>query len=134
MILAYAVLLLLSIGMPFYLKPEIRARITHLTSNKVAALTKVGRNTSNVTEVYHWRTKSYFDPVRQTIAGKIVEGLCKAFPNNVLRSIQPVLKSGLKPHFDSVSACLHDDLLIFSDAPQKIGDQQVFDALSDLPA
>lgn len=88
---------------------------------------------------YPWDTRSQFSPVRQAIDGKTTEDLCAAFPKDLLRDIQPVLKTGhgvlhtrVEPQLQSVSACL-DNLLIFSDVDEELGGHQVIDIIADLP-
>jgi hypothetical protein len=90
---------------------------------------------------YDWTTRSQFKPVSQTVAGKSIQELCSAFPRDLLREIQPILKTGngvlgtrVKTHLESVSACLGSNLLIFSDLDAEINDYHVIDALSDLRA
>lgn len=88
---------------------------------------------------YDWHTRSQFSPVNQSVAGKDTQELCKAFPKDLLRDIQLVLKTGhgvletrVETHLQSVSACLDSTLLIFSDLDAEIDDYQVIDVLSDL--
>ncbi|KAF2770276.1 hypothetical protein EJ03DRAFT_270778 [Teratosphaeria nubilosa] len=90
-------------------------------------------------EFYKWDTRSQFRPVKQPVDGKSVQDLCNAFPTHLLRDIQPVLKTGhavlearLRPHLETVSACLGDSLLISSDLDERINGHQVSDVLSDL--
>lgn len=90
-------------------------------------------------EFYSWHTRSQFRPVNQAVAGKSAQDLCDAFPKDLLRDVQPILKSGhgvlekrVKTQLESVSACLDDHLLIFSDVDEKIGGYQVIDVLADL--
>lgn len=88
---------------------------------------------------YDWHTRSQFRPVSQKVAGKSIQNFCDAFPKDLLRDIQPVLKTGhgvldtrVETHLESVSACLDNSLLIFSDLDAEIGDYQVIDVLADL--
>jgi hypothetical protein len=90
-------------------------------------------------EFYDWHTRSQFRPVSQNVTDKSVQDLCGAFPTDLLSGIQPVLKSGhgvletrVNTHLNSVSACLDDHLLIFSDLDEEIGGYQVVDVLADL--
>lgn len=90
-------------------------------------------------EFYDWHTRSQFRPVNQNVTHKSVQDLCDAFPTDLLSGIQPVLKTGhgvlqnrARTHLDSVSACLDDHLLIFSDVDEEIGGYQVIDVLADL--
>lgn len=90
-------------------------------------------------EFYDWHTRSQFRPVNQKVTGKSTRDFCDAFPKDLLRDIQPVLKTGhgvlgtrVKTHLESVSACLDNSLLIFSDLDAEIGDYQVIDVLADL--
>ena len=92
-------------------------------------------------EFYEWDTKSQFTPVRfEHVANRSIEELCNAFPQHLLRDIQPVLKTGhgvvdvrVRPHLHSVSACL-SHLLIFSDVDEKCEGRDIIDVIADLPA
>lgn len=80
------------------------------------------------TEFFEWQTSSLFYPVTQNTTGKSTEELCAAFPRDVLRDIQPILRIGhsdvgkpaLEAQLASVSACL-DNLVVFSDTTEDIG-------------
>jgi hypothetical protein len=108
-------------------------------SNKNDKASGSKENAEPEPEFYDWHTRSQFRPVNQNVTHKSVQDLCDAFPTDLLSGIQPVLKSGhgvlhtrVKTHLDSVSACLDDHLLIFSDVDEEIGGYQVIDVLADL--
>ena len=93
-----------------------------------------------VSEFYEWDTRSAFAPVRfENVANRTFSELCHAFPQHLLREIQPVLKTGhgvidarVRPQLRSVSACL-DHLLIFSDVDEIVENHDVIDVIADLP-
>ena len=90
-------------------------------------------------DFYTWQTRSQFKPVKQDTTDKSVQDLCAAFPKHLLRDIQPVLKTGhavlenrVRTQLQSTSACLDDNILIFSDLDEGLGGHQVLDVLADL--
>ncbi|KAH8895900.1 glycosyltransferase family 31 protein [Thozetella sp. PMI_491] len=92
-------------------------------------------------EAYNFETASAFFPVSMDIEKATNKEICASFPSYMTQRIQPVLKMGhgesrakINGQLDSVSACFtNDELLIFSDLAEKIGDQEVIDILADLP-
>ena len=89
-------------------------------------------------EFYDWRTRSQFQPVRQSAESKSIEEICQAFPKHLLQDIQPVLKTGhgvlesrVRTQLQSLSACL-DDLLIFSDIDEMFDGREIIDVIGDL--
>jgi hypothetical protein len=125
----------------FYGEAVTGEKLLSFTIDGTAATRDLIQNAPALSEtgVYRWETESRLNPVKQTIGSKSMHDLCKAFPKNTLRHIQPVLKTGnglleerLTPHLEGVSACLGDDLLIVSDVDLEVGDYVVIDVLSDL--
>lgn len=113
----------------------------HSKAQNIPILGQLWGSTTGSTDgdLFGWQTVSHFDPVRQPIASKNMSQLCDAFPKDKLREIQPVLKTGsgmlearLRPHLQSVSACLEDELLIFSDTARELDGYAIIDALSSL--
>ena len=141
-------MLLLASTTLFYGRPEYGASLLGSSNDQDTlspVMTKNGEEMHSVPdpepepEFYDWHTRSQFRPVNQDVAGKSVQDFCNAYPKDLLRDIQPVLKSGhgvlrsrVKTHLESVSACLDDHLLIFSDVDEEIGGYQVIDVLADL--
>lgn len=95
----------------------------------------------DVLEPYRFVTTSDFRPVSMSPHNKTMEELCESFPNHLLKTIQPVLKTGLTDdpnrmpgQFDGASACFKPgELLVFSDAPDNMSGHEVIDILSLLP-
>ncbi|KAJ6787121.1 hypothetical protein PWT90_06940 [Aphanocladium album] len=95
----------------------------------------------NILEPYRMVTTSDFRPVSMSPHNKTMAELCESFPNHLLQTIQPVLRTGLTDdpnrmpgQFDGASACFKPgELLIFSDAPGNISGHEVIDVLALLP-
>ncbi|ATY64941.1 Chondroitin N-acetylgalactosaminyltransferase [Cordyceps militaris] len=95
----------------------------------------------DVNEPYRIVTTSDFRPVSMSPHNKDMQQLCQSFPNHILQSIQPVLKTGytddperMPGQFDGASACFKPgELLIFSDAPANMSGHEVIDILALLP-
>lgn len=95
----------------------------------------------DVNDPYRVVTTSDFRPVSMAPHNKTMEELCKSFPNHLLQTIQPVLKTGLTDdpnrmpgQFDGASACFKPgELLVFSDAPGNMSGHEVIDVLGLLP-
>ncbi|KAL7932362.1 glycosyltransferase family 31 protein [Trichoderma chlorosporum] len=87
-------------------------------------------------------TVTEFFPVSVQPGIDATQDLCNSFPKHVLSRIQPILKTGhgdnkekLNAQMDSTSACFTpDELIIFSDLPEKIRDHQAIDVLAYLPS
>jgi hypothetical protein len=134
--------ILLVIATLFYNGPLFGARPSSPSSGEVEPITiapKEDLPSKPKPEFYNWHTRSQFRPVNQAVTGKSTADLCNAFPKDLLRGIQPVLKTGngvlktrVKTHLESVSGCLDNNLLIFSDLDAEIGGYQVIDVLADL--
>lgn len=116
------------------------AQVSHLETKGLRILDQLwmSRTAATRADFYEWRTVSHFHPVKQATANKDMSELCDAFPKAKLREIQPILKTGsgletrLRPHLQSVSACLGDELLIFSDEARVFDAHTIIDALSAL--
>ncbi|KAM3541138.1 hypothetical protein ARSEF1564_005945 [Beauveria bassiana] len=95
----------------------------------------------DVHEPYRIVTTSDFRPVSMPPHNKTMDQLCSSFPNHLLQTIQPILKTGftddpnrMPGQFDGASACFKPgELLVFSDAPGNMSGHEVIDILGLLP-
>lgn len=115
------------------------ATLAYSRPDFAAGLLRFSDKSESRSKFYRWDTKSQFKPVHQATAQHSIEELCKAFPYDLLRDIQPVLKTGhglghtrIETHLQSVLVCLEDNLLVLLDADEKIGGYEVIDLLADL--
>lgn len=91
-----------------------------------------------LSKFYEFDTASQFVIGDENAANQSKEVLCKSFPHDLLRDIQPVLKTGhgvintrVRNSLDSCSACL-DNLLILSDYDEELDGRPVLDVIGDL--
>lgn len=91
-----------------------------------------------LSKFYEFDTASQFLLGSAAASNRSKQELCLSFPRNLLRDIQPVLKTGhgvintrVQNSLDSCSACL-DNLLILSDSDEEFDGRSVFDVIGDL--
>lgn len=89
-------------------------------------------------QFYQFDTPSRFQLGGEIPTNYSKEVLCESFPHDLLREIQPVLKTGhgvidtrVRASLDSCSACL-DNLLILSDYDEEADGHAMIDVLGDL--
>jgi hypothetical protein len=88
--------------------------------------------------VHTAKTKSFFPPLEQKSANSIELDYCQNFPKDLLNEVQVVLKVAAgetavnKAHLNTVTSCI-TNLIIVSEAEERLGDRQVIDILADLP-
>lgn len=93
--------------------------------------------TQDESKYYTWKTPSFFPPLKDTRGDKKTD-FCTGFPTHLLDRIQVVVKTGTgesaknKAHTASVTSCI-ENLLVFSDLEEKVGDRNFIDVLADLP-
>lgn len=108
---------------------------------KLSSLRINGRYSESLSQsnpdFYDWHTRSQIRPVSQKVGNKSTQDLCNAFPKDLLRNNQHVLKTGhgvletrVKNRLEGVSAYLDSILRIFSDLDSEVADYQVIDVLS----
>ncbi|KAL9094419.1 MAG: hypothetical protein Q9165_003269 [Trypethelium subeluteriae] len=92
-------------------------------------------------DYWTWETHSRFRSTSQISAfdGHSDSDLCAGFPTYILTDIQVSLRVGINSdkakvsaQLSSVAKCI-ENLLIFSDLDDRIGDRRVFDVLAELP-
>ncbi|KAL9080814.1 MAG: hypothetical protein Q9157_000510 [Trypethelium eluteriae] len=92
-------------------------------------------------DYWTWETHSRFRSRSQISAfdGHSDSGLCAGFPTYILADIQVSLRIGINAdkakvgaQLSSVARCI-ENLLIFSDLDDRIGDRRVYDVLAELP-
>ncbi|KAL1601203.1 hypothetical protein SLS59_005355 [Nothophoma quercina] len=102
------------------------------------AYTLKGRRPSAPQPVHKAKTKSFFPPLEQKSANSIELDYCQNFPKDLLNEVQVVLKVAAgetavnKAHLSTVSSCI-TNLIIVSEAEERLGDRQVIDILAELP-
>lgn len=89
-------------------------------------------------EFYQFDTVSQFSLGAQTRTSLDAQDPCDSFPRDLLRDVQPVLKTGhsvintrVRSSFESCSACL-DNVLILSDYDEELDGRAVIDVIGDL--
>ncbi|KAF3039238.1 hypothetical protein E8E11_001507 [Didymella keratinophila] len=102
------------------------------------AFTLKGRRPAPPQPVHKAKTKSFFPPLEQRSANGIEIDYCQNFPKELLKEVQVVLKVAAgetavnKAHLSTVTSCI-DNLIIVSEAEERLGDRQVYDILAELP-
>lgn len=102
------------------------------------AYTLKGRRPHAQPPVHKAKTKSFFPPLEQKSANSIELDYCQNFPKDLLNEVQVVLKVAAgetavnKAHLNTVTSCI-TNLIIVSEAEERLGDRQVIDILAELP-
>ncbi|KZM18427.1 uncharacterized protein EKO05_0007700 [Ascochyta rabiei] len=102
------------------------------------AYTLKGRRQHAPPPVHTAKTKSFFPPLEQKSANSIELDYCQNFPKDLLNEVQVVLKVAAgetavnKAHLNTVTSCI-TNLIIVSEAEERLGDRQVIDILAELP-
>jgi len=102
------------------------------------AYTLKGRSRPPPQPVHRAKTKSFFPPLQQKSANSIELDYCQNFPKALLSEVQVVLKvaagetSVNKAHLSTVTSCI-TNLIIVSEAEERLGDREVIDILAELP-
>ncbi|KAF9692757.1 hypothetical protein EKO04_009055 [Ascochyta lentis] len=102
------------------------------------AYTLKGRRPHPPQPVHKAKTKSFFPPLEQKSANSIELDYCQNFPKDLLNDVQVVLKVAAgeaavnKAHLNTVTSCI-TNLIIVSEAEERLGDRQVVDILAELP-
>jgi hypothetical protein len=102
------------------------------------AYTLKGRTRPPPQPVHRAKTKSFFPPREQKSANSIELDYCQNFPKALLSEVQVVLKvaagetSVSKAHLSTVTSCI-TNLIIVSEAEERLGDREVIDILAELP-
>lgn len=102
------------------------------------AYTLKGRTRPPPQPVHRAKTKSFFPPLEQKSANSIELDYCQNFPKALLSEVQVVLKvaagetSVSKAHLSTVTSCI-TNLIIVSEAEERLGDREVIDILAELP-
>ena len=102
------------------------------------AYTRKGRTRPPPQPVHRAKTKSFFPPLEQKSANSIELDYCQNFPKALLSEVQVVLKvaagetSVNKAHLSTVTSCI-TNLIIVSEAEERLGDREVIDILAELP-
>ena len=102
------------------------------------AYTLKGRRPHSPQPVHKAKTKSFFPPLEQKSANSIELDYCQNFPKDLLNEVQVVLKVAAgetavnKAHLGTVTSCI-TNLIIVSEAEERLGDRHVVDILAELP-